>query len=97
MPDVQILDGGRIVMTDKDLLKLAAKAAGIELTWVTWNPLTDNGEALRLAVHLDINVHTKGDCVYLRDKIVAYNPIDIYAATRRAIVCAAAEIGKGMK
>lgn len=61
-----------------------------------WNPLYDDGDALRMAVCLDINVHTKGDCVFLGDIIVAYNPDDIYSATRRAIVRAAAEIGKEM-
>ena len=106
-------------MTDRKLLELAAKAAGVagcfrekypedgyqgyscgigKLSQITklWNPLTDDGDALRMAVCLDINVHTKGDCVFLGDIIVAYNPDDIYSATRRAIVRAAAEIGKEM-
>lgn len=52
-------------MTDTDLLTLAAKAAGIayridgdRLVEITadghaeWNPLTDDGDALRLAVKL---------------------------------------------
>ena len=60
-----------------------------------WNPLTDDGDALRLAVKLRINVEP----VY-----VWHGPWtnggtleDPYAATRRAIVRAAAEIGKEMK
>ena len=56
-------------MTDKELLELAAKAAGYEARWFGdvfcrdtklepypwrgWNPLTDDGDALRLAVKLD--------------------------------------------
>ena len=50
-------------MDDKEFLKLAAKAAGIglkfsadesvsprlEKTWTSWNPLTDDGDALRLS------------------------------------------------
>jgi len=98
-------------MTDRELLELAAKAAGIDFTvWHNrpaqnisygkhltttqfWNPLTDDGDALRLAVKLSLL------CV----DDVQYAPVNVwegqdpYAATRRAIVRAAAEIGKGMK
>ena len=102
-------------MTDKELLELAAKAAKYELAstkdgyplWVNgngiWNPLTDDGDALRLAVKLSI------DIVFDFDRVMAVygdgyskeeyfyelpTPTDRYAATRRAIVRAAAEIGK---
>ena len=83
-------------MTDRELLELAAKAAGIEdisyyLDDFLWNPLTDDGDALRLAVKLNL-LYGK---VFVRN--VADNHEDgddIYAATRRAIVLAAAEIGK---
>ena len=61
-------------MSDRELLELAAKAAGIEYTWDTWanapmvvsengvdtdtwNPLVDDGDALRLAVALRLVVH----------------------------------------
>lgn len=76
-----------------------------------WNPLTDDGDALRLAVKLNINPQQYP--IYLKEKhsAIAIMHIDIendisgiatyqecgndpYAATRRAIVCAAAEIGK---
>ena len=87
-------------MTDKELLELAAKAAGLVIhTWEEdhflvdenngtgfcfyWNPLTDYEDALRLAVELSIWV----------DPSVAQT----YSQQRRAIVRAAAEIGKGMK
>ena len=60
-------------MNDKELLELAAKAAGIRLEWDgdpeiwspiyydgktyhAFNPLTDDADALRLAVKLDMNV-----------------------------------------
>lgn len=57
-------------MTDKELLELAAKAAGMKiLGWldgvpdvgcsrniVWWNPLADDGDAMRLAVRLKIRV-----------------------------------------
>lgn len=84
--------------TDKELLELAAKAAGL-IPWIEdgWNPLNDNGEALCLSVKLNIRVEP--DYV---DKRVSANysfedwDSDQYAATRRAIVRAAAEIGKAI-
>lgn len=102
-------------MTDKELLELAAKAAGVNLQqWqsgfvelrdgivTAWNPLKDDGDALRLAVKLHIDIrhfmYEKGymDCIVDRlGKVVSENiENDQYAATRRAIVRAAAEIGK---
>jgi len=102
-------------MTDKELLELAAKAAGI--TWTRdykdgpmkvmmpftreWNPLTDDGDALRLAVKLGLTFHTSMTLVTVgversfgyEERFDDHNG-DEYAATRRAIVRAAAEIGK---
>lgn len=99
-------------MTDRELLELAAKAAGINVqmleagdpyrmkesgAMVAWNPLTNDGDALRLAVSLGIIVETgrawvsKYGPMYGED--VLPNP---YAATRRAIVRAASEIGRNM-
>jgi hypothetical protein len=112
-------------MTDKELLELAAKAAGYVITnwdyedlyhgwmpvrridnengWETtgWNPLTDDGDALRLAVklHMDLILMAWRAEANTDDKI-AVEPVvngDPYAATRRAITRAAAEIGKAMK
>ena len=112
-------------MSDRKLLEMAAKAAGIDLyavwgefghfegyrngslTGDVWNSLTDDGDALRLAVRLRIQV-TPG--TYNKDEFSAYNGErhaeahewyapgvqDECAATRRAITRAAAEIGKGM-
>ena len=61
-----------------------------------WNPLTDDGDALRLAVKLCLWVHMGTYHVaiesYAIEEIVNLN--DRYAATRRAIVRAAAAIGK---
>jgi len=97
-------------MTDQELLKLAAKAAGINIAQGSriaidgklWNPLTDDGDALRLAVKLGIHqMHSKHK-VKAGRKLVEDGPCeedkipDPYAATRRAIVRAAAEIGKVM-
>ena len=99
-------------MTDRELLELAAKAAGIE--WygycgddktevhyfdigpdevVKWNPLTNDGDAFRLAVELCISIR------YLRRPgvVIAGSAVGIgyaddrAAATRRSIVRAAAK------
>jgi hypothetical protein len=126
--------------TDRELLELAAKAAGMELQWhergidsddipdmwdeeycyvptakppndrrasdkgqgIIWSPLTDDGDALRLAVKLKLNITFVGDSVcadwHSRDASPsgwAYGASD-EAATRRAIVRAAAELGRGI-
>lgn len=72
---------------------------------MTWNPLTDDGDALRLAVKLEIAIYPTD--YEKKPSAQAYWPNspgasaphnnDPYAATRRAIVKAAAEIGKEMK
>ena len=102
-------------MTDREQLELAAKAAGIPLKpdfaerydyymadKLMWNPITDDGDALRLAVKLKIPIQfpdwtdvtrTWGskDCL---DAFEEPHDTDPLAATRRAIVRAAAEIGR---
>lgn len=110
------------MMTDRELLEMAAKAAGSSVSWpfenvpvilgdpsVPWDPLADDGDALRLACALKINIehmhtlsgdifgincwpHGRGDCGVSEDEGL----VDYCAATRRAIVRAAAEIGKDM-
>ena len=95
------------------MLELAAKAAGIEhlsseycvngpelwdierKRW--WRPLTNDGDALRLAVQLGFSVEP-GRCWHSH-----YGPAfgedvlgGVMAATRRAIVRAAAQIGAQM-
>ena len=107
-------------MTDRELLELAAKAAGIDavyekeyLTWFdrgrpfrpAWNPLTDDGDALRLAVKLEllVDIETCYHVIACKELMACVEHIGndgngcIYAATRRAIVRAAAEIGKGLE
>lgn len=62
-----------------------------------WNPLTDDGDALRMACRLHINVfiyHDETSTATLG--VVAKNWGSVEANTRRAIVRAAAEIGKAM-
>lgn len=110
-------------MTDRELLELAAKAAGYSICHEVegkdclalkdpkgylgdehfyWNPLKDDGDALRLAVKIGVVVDSHG--MYSRASFPFGDNIshvshgdDPYAATRRAIVLAAAEIGKEIK
>lgn len=116
-------------MTDRELLELAARAAGVKVPeqgpWSgvdpmfggvytlnmdgtkfesKWNPLTDDGEALRLAVKLQISVtqniiRVEASTIQLTlDRVFIHEDTlnqDANIATRRAIVRAAAEIGKG--
>jgi len=95
--------------TDRELLELAAKAAGMEPDtrypgcWyndngVAWSPLTDDGDAFRLAVKL-LEAYEIGHIWSSVGglKVGTESSFDSCAATRRAIVRAAAEIGKGMK
>jgi hypothetical protein len=114
-------------MTDRELLELAAKAAGIKLHWPesnfpdcvqpniwgvagTWNPLEDDGDALRLAVKLCLPIRWSRindarlpvvSCRMVYEDVHEedrwqweFIDSDPYAATRRAIVRAAAEIGR---
>lgn len=105
--------------TDRELLELAAKAAGLpecgwmgpafmyvkDNTFTDWSPLTDDGDALRLAVKLGMNVEVNLDdeCTRILDEFsrVMLRQMhvdgDAGAATRRAIVRAAAAIGENMK
>lgn len=107
-------------MDDRQLLEMAARAAGME-GWVWshsmdamrsparktahgdahayWNPLTDGGDALRLAATLEIDVlQRRSDPEVwaqapMRPTICEPIGNDRTAATRRAITRAAASIG----
>ena len=120
--DIDFFNQGAI-MNDQELLEFAAKAAEyIEefcpdgwtdngpWRWheeMRWNPLTDDGDALRLAVKLGMAVSICAGVLSFTVILGVYdsesNPIkephynDPHAATRRAIVRAAAQIGKDMK
>ena len=108
--------------TDRELLELAAKAAGVVGNfanngedspiffnnpntpgmWGVWNPLKDDGDALRLAVMLSmmiarrININGEFVIAEIPGRIFEAEPVgeDWYTATRRAIVRAAAAIGE---
>lgn len=115
------VEGGGM-KTDRELLELAAKAAGLEIGhWCSffgaefavtqshselnsWNPLECDANALQLAVALKLDIqffdgyaeiHCGGDGI----TSAAVEPYakNMQAATRRAIVRAAAAIGEGME
>ncbi len=115
-------------MNDKELLEMAAKAAGYDVSpgrngfenilykrsqkagselfyYDVWNPLDDSGEALCLAIDLGLLVDCD-DSVQEVEAVLAMTGDDSdyvrcsesygqgkHAATRRAIVRAAAQIG----
>lgn len=109
-------------MTDRELLELAAKAAGIESDGTMlgstlsggvilkdmagyWNPLTDDGDALRLAVKLGLRVQmlpSAGGMARVERMVPAWADYIEPAlgaperAMRRAIVMIAAEIGRSL-
>jgi hypothetical protein len=112
-------------MSDRELLEMAAKAAGVDVHESTdgtlqqrpilavthyvmgqpyseyeWNPMRDDAQAFRLAVKLGIQIDPRGPETRafgpVGERIDEYHNPDPYAATRRAIVRAAAEIGKAM-
>ena len=110
-------------ITDRELLELAAKAAGIKYTIkdglfvahgnkneppIPWNPLDDDGDALRLAMKLNMTLIPNDGCNMAwahigmisraeRNQVYQAHDGDQCAALRRAIVRAAAEIGREMK
>lgn len=101
-------------MTDQELIAAAARAAGYEVACPfdhhgavmlvgvqePWNPLADDGDALRLAVALGFCVITRADFTAEPPLVIVRSPnvdveqphgADPAAATRRAIVRAAAD------
>ena len=120
--------------SDRELIELAAKAAGLQLcgySWIgenedddecevlesafvklhpeqelatKWNPLTDDGDALRLAATLLINVEPYEDYIFVEsysgpfaNEFIKQNKGCRFLAARRAIVRVAAAIGESMK
>ena len=105
-----------------ELLTLAAKAAGyvvrqsniiagfVDHSGEVWNPLDDDGDALRLAVRVGMNcaflpqvwresfcaVAAAFDDGHPAVNVTEKHGEDANAATRRAIVRAAAEVGRRM-
>lgn len=105
-------------MTDRELLELAAEAAGYEINiskdWhdkdqiylnnIPWNPLTDDGDALRLAIRLkiDLEFHVNVEATAWgrracgEQRHVTKGDGISPKETRLAIVRAAADIGKNL-
>lgn len=111
-------------MDDIKLLELAAKAAGYQVEWVKnsgcfyrceeeigreqWDPLEDDGDALRLAVKLRMNCDFLGamtGVIFIdpgdedQDGYLQEGPrkgVSDTETARRAIIRAAAEIGRAM-
>ena len=96
--------------TDRELLEAAARAMGEKvpprffdddtaclLSGQHWNPLTDDGDALRLAVRLEIDLCFGANYVIAdgAQQPTVNNANDPYLAVRRAIVRAAAAIVAG--
>jgi hypothetical protein len=111
-------------MTDRELLEAAARAAGMPTfwddlssamrvvtdagNWYLWRPLVDDGDALRLAVKLNIDVINATGEGYKLGQSVTFPMGDDFdaltewysddgdklAATRRAVVRAAAAMAK---
>ena len=105
------------MMDDRELLKLAANAAGMMFiddreSGLTiqrghdgcpynyaWNPLTDDGDAMRLAVKLRLTLLLEIPRIGIGPALPGVEMYvdegeDEYAATRRAIVRAAAELAR---
>lgn len=102
-------------MEDKELIELAAKAACLHVKVASnsgrglkvhgncnwWNPLTDDGDALRLAVKLSMSlekvVSSRGSAWIADHRAEEAVGADSSATARRAIVRAAASIGEKME
>ncbi|HCF3952681.1 hypothetical protein AAA617_16775 [Pseudomonas aeruginosa] len=108
-------------MNDRELLELAARAAGMNIQRsrlddplhrdflmngegvrnpgqcsFPWNPLTDDGDALRLAVLLNLEIHSPQSDPTVMFRTAEHDVFYQDTCIRRAIVRAAAEIGKSM-
>jgi hypothetical protein len=103
-------------MTDHELLRLSAKAMGFELEYRSgsdafyyddpesgreqWQPLSDEGQAIRLAVHLQLNILWFTNLQYVMversgfgENIGWTDKADRGGALRQAITIVAAQIG----
>ncbi|MGZ2853414.1 hypothetical protein [Pseudomonas aeruginosa] len=108
-------------MNDRELLELAARAAGYQFSypyhsisiplilaetgrWRQWDPRHDDGDALRLAVTrgLVVTPDRENQRTLVSNQAgheycaIYWDKLGEMAATRLAITCAAAEIGKSM-
>ena len=97
--------------TDRELLELAAKAAGVVIKYnylgtqdarCPWNPLTDDGDAFRLALKLKLNIAQGEFSAGVNneaeiDESTLVRSEEVRAeVVRSLIVYAAAQLGKQM-
>ncbi|HBO0961448.1 TPA: hypothetical protein NIA80_005284 [Pseudomonas aeruginosa] len=100
-------------MNDRELLELAARAAGYQFSypyhsisiplilaetgrWRQWDPRHDDGDALRLAVLLNLEIHSPKSNPTVMFRTAENDVFYQDTCIRLAIVRAAAEIGKSM-
>jgi hypothetical protein len=88
-------------MTDEQLLENAANAAGI-LSWRedAWDPLFDDGDALRLVAKMKLRITVTDNCIYVGSKSsrvlgVGYSKAEDAAAVLRSAIVRAVACGKG--
>lgn len=82
-------------------LRFDNKGVAYRNVHIEWNPLESDGDALKLAVKLGLLIDTQynngvgvGSASF--EEVWESTAVEPYAATRRAIVRAAAEIGKNL-
>lgn len=89
-------------------IEFAYKGTGLDYQWNAyqgfvkyhgggqWNPLEDNGDAMDLAVMLNLRyeVTNDGSRVYLGDISATESGPDVFGAFRRCIVSVAEQLGK---
>ena len=108
MTDRELLEAAAkaagILIYFDDVGQCCQRVPGDQLSTYLWEPLEDDGDALRLAVKLNITVsnseqqkHACASSIKVSGICLNTHNGNPYAATRRAIVRAAAEIGKAMK
>ena len=105
MTGLDITNSELMELKDRELLEMAAKAY-VDDSWLDnpsymegflsrWNPLENDGDALRLAVKCGIQFHIEGfgenEMVWAND-VFAYTNGDSLTTTRLVIVRAAAKI-----
>ncbi|HEK1753044.1 TPA: hypothetical protein SMR46_006455 [Pseudomonas aeruginosa] len=103
-------------LNDRELLELAARAAGYQFSysyrslsspavpvilaetgrWRQWDPRHDDGDALRLAVLLNLEIHSPKSNPTVMFRTAENDVFYQDACIRLAITRAAAEIGKSM-
>lgn len=104
MTDRELLELAAKAIGERVPPRFYPDGSAVFLSGQRWNPLTRDGDAFRLAVKLRLWVGVDTQATYVADvdfEVAAATTSeshgdDPYAATRRAIVSAAAEIGRAL-